>query len=113
MVISAPRGSAIRERLFPPAVRANTAADAVHRYATELANEQDSAPQRRAARLRLLDHYLHTGHDAAMLLLLAAHARTHLRGVVLAASDGGQARAAAPATAPPAGPGRRAGHAGP
>ncbi|MFD0592680.1 tetratricopeptide repeat protein [Catellatospora coxensis] len=42
--------------------------DLVRAYARELAHETDSAADRRAAGKRLLDHYLHTAHRAAVLL---------------------------------------------
>jgi tetratricopeptide (TPR) repeat protein len=42
--------------------------DLLRAYAAELAAEVDGAGSVRAAELRLLDHYLHTGHAAAMLL---------------------------------------------
>ena len=37
-------------------------------YAMELSDHQDSAQERRAVRHRLLDHYLHTGYAAALLV---------------------------------------------
>jgi DNA-binding SARP family transcriptional activator len=42
--------------------------DLLHAYATELANRHDSQDDRRAAHRRMLDHYLHTAHAAALLL---------------------------------------------
>jgi tetratricopeptide (TPR) repeat protein/transcriptional regulator with XRE-family HTH domain len=42
--------------------------DLLRAYAAELAAEVDGPGSLRAAELRLLDHYLHTGHAAAMLL---------------------------------------------
>jgi tetratricopeptide (TPR) repeat protein len=42
--------------------------DLLRAYATELAHAVDSEDDRRTARHRLLDHYLHTAHDAALLL---------------------------------------------
>ncbi|MFC7241930.1 ATP-binding protein [Catellatospora aurea] len=42
--------------------------DLVRAYARELAHDTDSAADRRAATRRLLDHYLHTAHRAAVLL---------------------------------------------
>jgi len=47
--------------------------DLLRVYATELAHTCDSDTQRLAATRRLLDHYLHTGHAAS--LLLAPHRR--------------------------------------
>jgi DNA-binding SARP family transcriptional activator/Tfp pilus assembly protein PilF len=41
--------------------------DLLHAYATERANRDDREPDRRAAVHRMLDHYLHTAHAAAML----------------------------------------------
>jgi tetratricopeptide (TPR) repeat protein len=37
-------------------------------YAMELSDRQDSAEERRAVRHRFLDHYLHTGYAAALLV---------------------------------------------
>ncbi|HEY7429332.1 MAG TPA: tetratricopeptide repeat protein [Streptosporangiaceae bacterium] len=42
--------------------------DLLRAYARELAREQDPAASRHRARDRLLDHYLHTAHAAALLL---------------------------------------------
>jgi DNA-binding SARP family transcriptional activator/Tfp pilus assembly protein PilF len=42
--------------------------DLLRAYAGELANTVDSEADRRAARHRVLDHYLHTAHTAARLL---------------------------------------------
>jgi DNA-binding SARP family transcriptional activator/tetratricopeptide (TPR) repeat protein len=42
--------------------------DLIHAYATELAHTHDPLPHRRAALHRLLDHYLHTAHAAALTL---------------------------------------------
>jgi tetratricopeptide (TPR) repeat protein len=42
--------------------------DLLRTYAGELATKVDSRPQRRAARQRMLDHYLHTAHAADRLL---------------------------------------------
>jgi tetratricopeptide (TPR) repeat protein len=42
--------------------------DLLRAYAHELAREQDPPAARERARIRLLDHYLHTAHAAAMLL---------------------------------------------
>jgi tetratricopeptide (TPR) repeat protein len=42
--------------------------DLLRAYASELAREQDPVVARNRARDRLLDHYLHTAHAAAMLL---------------------------------------------
>ena len=42
--------------------------DLLRAYAAELAAEADGPDRLRAAELRLLDHYLHTGHAAAALL---------------------------------------------
>jgi DNA-binding SARP family transcriptional activator/tetratricopeptide (TPR) repeat protein len=42
--------------------------DLLRAYATDLARRTDSEQQRRAATLRLLDHYLHTAHAADRLL---------------------------------------------
>jgi DNA-binding SARP family transcriptional activator/Tfp pilus assembly protein PilF len=41
--------------------------DLLRSYATELTHAHDSGPERRAARHRLLDHYLHTGYAASRL----------------------------------------------
>ncbi|HVQ89975.1 MAG TPA: tetratricopeptide repeat protein, partial [Mycobacteriales bacterium] len=41
--------------------------DLLRAYATELAQDADPAAERRAALHRLLDHYLHTAHAAALL----------------------------------------------
>lgn len=43
--------------------------DLLRAYAIELAHTDDSDTERRAARHRLLDHYLHTAYTAARLLL--------------------------------------------
>ena len=43
--------------------------DLLRAYAAELAGTVDGTDSLRAAELRLLDHYLHTGHAAALLLL--------------------------------------------
>jgi tetratricopeptide (TPR) repeat protein len=42
--------------------------DLLRTYTAELTHEHDGETGRRAARHRLLDHYLHTGHTAAILL---------------------------------------------
>ena len=42
--------------------------DLLHAYATEQAHRQDRDDYRRAAVHRMLDHYLHTAHAAALLL---------------------------------------------
>jgi tetratricopeptide (TPR) repeat protein/transcriptional regulator with XRE-family HTH domain len=42
--------------------------DLLRAYAAELADEHDRESDRRAARDRMLDHYLHTAHSAAALL---------------------------------------------
>jgi len=42
--------------------------DLLRAYATDLTHTQDSADQRRAAVGRILDHYMHTAHNAACLL---------------------------------------------
>jgi tetratricopeptide (TPR) repeat protein/transcriptional regulator with XRE-family HTH domain len=42
--------------------------DLLRAYATDLSQTQDSAAERRAAVHRVLDHYLHTAHNAAELL---------------------------------------------
>jgi DNA-binding SARP family transcriptional activator/tetratricopeptide (TPR) repeat protein len=42
--------------------------DLLRAYATELAASNDAPPDQRAGRRRLLDHYLHTAHAAAMLI---------------------------------------------
>jgi DNA-binding SARP family transcriptional activator len=43
--------------------------DLLRAYAVELAQSADSEAERRAATGRMLDHYLHTAHSAALLLL--------------------------------------------
>jgi DNA-binding SARP family transcriptional activator/tetratricopeptide (TPR) repeat protein len=45
-----------------------TSHDLLRTYAAEQATTHDSEPDRQAARHRLLDHYLHTAHQARMLL---------------------------------------------
>ncbi|HEY1822671.1 MAG TPA: tetratricopeptide repeat protein [Trebonia sp.] len=45
--------------------------DLLRAYASELAVAVDGQDSARAAELRLLDHYLHTGHAAALLLVQA------------------------------------------
>ncbi len=42
--------------------------DLLRAYATELAQDTDTDEERRAATARMLDHYLHTAHTAAVLL---------------------------------------------
>jgi tetratricopeptide (TPR) repeat protein/transcriptional regulator with XRE-family HTH domain len=42
--------------------------DLLHAYASELTQAYDAEPDRRGARHRMLDHYLHTGHAAALLI---------------------------------------------
>lgn len=42
--------------------------DLIRAYAAELGHDQDSAERRQAAVHRMLDHYLHTAHAAALLL---------------------------------------------
>ncbi|MEJ3745792.1 tetratricopeptide repeat protein [Actinomycetes bacterium KLBMP 9797] len=42
--------------------------DLLRGYARELTETIDAEPDRRDAQLRMLDHYLHTGHQAALLL---------------------------------------------
>jgi tetratricopeptide (TPR) repeat protein/transcriptional regulator with XRE-family HTH domain len=43
--------------------------DLLRTYANELANGHDSDDERHAATIRLVDHYVHTGHSAALLIL--------------------------------------------
>src|SRR5262249_28319741 len=42
--------------------------DLLRAYATELAETHDTDDERRAARQRMMDHYLHTAHTAHLLL---------------------------------------------
>jgi DNA-binding SARP family transcriptional activator/tetratricopeptide (TPR) repeat protein/DNA-binding XRE family transcriptional regulator len=42
--------------------------DLLRSYATECGDAEDSQPQQRAAAHRMLDHYLHTAHAAALVL---------------------------------------------
>jgi DNA-binding SARP family transcriptional activator/tetratricopeptide (TPR) repeat protein len=42
--------------------------DLLRAYATELVHAQDGAAERDAALRRVLDHYVHTGHSAALLI---------------------------------------------
>ncbi|GAB3431202.1 protein kinase domain-containing protein [Flindersiella endophytica] len=42
--------------------------DLLRAYATGLAHEHDTGAERRASQQRMLDHYVHTAHPAAMLL---------------------------------------------
>jgi tetratricopeptide (TPR) repeat protein len=55
--------------LIEPVPGRHTFHDLLRTYATELADELDTADDRRAAFGRLLDHYLHTAHAAATLLV--------------------------------------------
>ena len=45
--------------------------DLLRAYAADLAHHADPAEERHAAAVRLLDHYLHTAHAAAQLLMAA------------------------------------------
>lgn len=51
-----------------PARNRFTFHDLLREYAARLAHQIDTQKDRREARLRVLDHYLHSGHTAALLL---------------------------------------------
>ncbi|MET8044290.1 tetratricopeptide repeat protein [Micromonospora sp. NPDC005215] len=56
-----------------------TAHDLLRAYATELSDDTDPEPDRRAATTRLLDHYTHTAHAADELLRPHSDPVDHLR----------------------------------
>ena len=62
--------------LVQPAPGRHTCHDLLRAYATELATTLDTTAERRAATRRVLDHYLHTAHTAALLLYPHRHSIT-------------------------------------
>jgi DNA-binding SARP family transcriptional activator/tetratricopeptide (TPR) repeat protein len=75
----------VRAHLLEERVPGRYAAhDLLRRYGGELAELVDSDAERAAARHRVLDHYLHTGHAAALLL------SPHRQPIVLAGVHNGE-----------------------